>query len=205
MSLDGYVAGPRQSLDNPLGEGGLGLHNWAFATRSFRSLHGMEGGEAGLDDDVAAAGQANIGATIMGRNMFGPVRGSWGDDRWRGWWGDNPPFHTPVVVLTHHAREPLELEGGTTFIFVTEGIEVALEQAFVAAAGRDVSLGGGAATVQQYLAARLIDQLDIHVAPVFLGDGARLFEQLGGGPTGYECVGLASSPAVVHFTFARIG
>lgn len=203
ISLDGYVAGPGQSLENPLGEGGTGLHDWAVATRTFRAMHGMEGGEAGLDDDRAAALIANIGATIMGRNMFGPVRGPWGDDPWSGWWGDDPPFHTPVFVLTHHPRELLEMRGGTTFHFVPEGIETALEHAVGAANGRDVSLGGGADAAQQYLRARLIDEMEIHVVPTFLGGGSRLFEDLGGGPSGYECVGLASSPAVAHFTYVR--
>lgn len=203
MSLDGYVAGPNQSLENPLGVGGTNLHEWAFATRGFRSAHGMEGGEIGLDDDHASAWNENIGATIMGRNMFGPVRGSWGDNSWAGWWGDDPPFHTPVFVLTHHARAPLTMKGGTTFHFVTEGIEAALERALEAAGGKDVSLGGGAATVQQYLRARLIDDMEIHVVPLFLGAGARLFDDLGGGPTGYDTAGLESSGAVAHYRFAR--
>ena len=203
MSLDGYVAGPRQSADNPLGEGGIALHGWAFATRSFRAVHGLEGGESGLDDDRIAALSSNIGATIMGRNMFGPVRGPWGTDPWRGWWGDDPPFHTPVFVLTHHEREPLAMRGGTTFSFVTDGIEAALERATRAADGGDVSLGGGAQTAQQYLRARLVDELEIHVVPLFLGGGSRLFDDLDGGPTGYECVGLASTPAVAHYTYVR--
>jgi dihydrofolate reductase len=203
MSLDGYVAGPAQSLENPLGEGGRALHDWAFATRSFRAAHGMEGGETGLDDDHAASWNANIGATIMGRNMFGPVRGAWGDDPWAGWWGDDPPFHTPVFVLTHHPRPPLELYGGTTFHFVDDGIEAVLALAVAAAAGRDVSLGGGAHTVQQYLRARLIDELEVHVVPRFLGGGSRLFEHLDGGPSGYECVGLVASRAVAHYAYRR--
>jgi dihydrofolate reductase len=139
----------------------------------------------------------------MGRNMFGPVRGPWGDDAWTGWWGDDPPFHTPVIVLTHFAREPLEMRGGTTFSFVTDGIEAALEQAMTAASGLDVAIGGGAETAQQYLRARLVDEFEIHVVPLFLGGGSRLFENLDGAPAGYECVGLASSTAVAHFTFAR--
>ena len=203
MSLDGYVAGPHQSLENPIGVGAMALHEWAFATKTFRATHGLEGGESGLDDDRAAAWTDRIGATIMGRNMFGPVRGPWGDSDWRGWWGDNPPFHTPVFVLTHHPLEPLELDGGTTFFFVTEGIEAALERAFEAADGRDVAIGGGADTVQQYLRAGLIDEFEIHVAPVLLGDGSRLFEHLDGGPSGYECTGLVSSRAAAHFTYAR--
>jgi len=204
MSLDGYVAGPRQSLENPLGEGGLGLHDWAFATRSFRATHGIEGdGTTGLDDDHAAAWNVNIGATIMGRNMFGPIRGPWGDDAWTGWWGDDPPYHTPVFVLTNHPREPIEMNGGTTFYFVTDGIESALERAIEAAGGQDVSIGGGADTAQQYLRARLVDKFEIHVVPAFLGGGSRLFEHLDGGPTGYECVGLESSTAVAHYTYVR--
>ena len=203
MSLDGYVAGPRQSLENPLGEGGIALHDWAFATRSFRSTHGLAGGQTGLDDDHAAAWSTNIGATIMGRNMFGPVRGQWGDEPWEGWWGENPPFHTPVFVLTHHPRRPLELAGGTSFHFVTDGIEAALEQAFEAAGGLDVSLGGGTETAQQYLRANLIDEMEIHVVPLLLGGGSRLFENLEGAFATYECVGLASSRAAAHFTYVR--
>ena len=205
MSLDGYVAGPGQSLENPLGEGGLALHEWAFATKAFREAHGLGGdeGETGLDDEHAAAWNKNIGATIMGRNMFGPVRGDWGDSDWTGWWGDDPPFHTSVFVLTHHAREPVEMSGGTTFEFVTEGTEAALERAFQAADGLDVAIGGGAETAQQYLRAGLVDEMEVHVVPLLLGDGARLFENLDGGPKGYECVGLVSSPVVAHYTYAR--
>jgi len=203
ISLDGYVAGPDQSLENPLGVGGLALHNWAFATRSFRATHGLDGGETGLDDDVAASWNTNIGATIMGRNMLGPVRGPWSDDPWRGWWGDTPPFHTPVFVLTHHAREPLELLGGTSFHFVSEGIESALKRALAAAGGRDVSLGGGAETAQQYLRVRLVDEIEIHVVPLLLAGGSRLFENLAGGPTGYDCVSLVSFPAAAHYTYSR--
>jgi dihydrofolate reductase len=179
------------------------LHEWAFATRAFRATHGMDGGETGLDDTYAARWNENVGATIMGRNMFGPVRGSWGDEAWTGWWGEDPPYHTPVFVLTHHPREPVEMRGGTTFHFVTDGIEAALERATEAAGGLDVSVGGGASTAQQYLRARLIDELEIHVVPMFLGGGSRLFEDLDGGPAGYECVGLLSSTAVAHYTYAR--
>ncbi len=205
MSLDGYIAGPRQTLEHPLGEGGLALHQWAFATRSFRATHGLEGGETGLDDDHVAAWSANIGASIMGRNMFGPVRGPWPGEEWNGWWGDDPPFHTPVFVLTHHPREPVEMKGGTTFFFVTDGIEAALQRASEAAGDRDVSLGGGAKTAQQYLRARLIDELEIHVVPLLLGAGSRLFDDLDGGPAGYECTGVAGSRAVAHYTYARSG
>jgi dihydrofolate reductase len=205
ISLDGYVAGLRQSLQNPLGEGGLELHAWAFATRTFRAMHGMEGGEAGLDDDIAAASVANIGATIMGRNMFGPVRGPWGDEAWNGWWGDDPPFHHPVFVLTHHAREPVQMQGGTTFQFVTDGIEAALERAFDAAGGRDVSVGGGAETAQQYLRAQLVDEMGIHVSPLLLGSGSRLFDHLDGGRAGFELVSVVSSPVAAHFSYVRSG
>ncbi len=203
MSLDGYVAGPNQSAENGLGEGGGDLHAWAFATRSGRSAHGMEGGETGLDDDHAATWSENVGAHIMGRNMFGPVRGPWGGDPWNGWWGDDPPYHTPVFVLTHHPREPLEMQGGTTFHFVTNGIEAALERASAAADGKDVSLGGGADAAQQYLRAGLVDEMEIHVVPVLLGSGSRLFENLDGGLSDFECVGLESSPAVAHFSYVR--
>jgi dihydrofolate reductase len=203
MSLDGYVAGPNQSLEHPLGEGGLALHEWALATRSWNASHGREGGTTGLDDDRIAAATANVGATIMGRNMFGPVRGSWGDESWTGWWGDEPPFHTPVFVLTHHPRETLEMQGGTTFHFVTEGIETALERGTGAAAGKDVHIGGGAQTGRQYLRARLIDEMEIHVVPLLLGGGERLFEDLDGGHAGYACVAIESSPAVAHFRYAR--
>jgi dihydrofolate reductase len=204
MSLDGYVGGPNQSLENPLGEGGRALHDWAFATRSFRESHGMDGGETGLDDSHARWNE-NIGATIMGRNMFGPIRGPWGDEPWTGWWGDDPPFHTPVFVLTHHPREPVEMLGGTTFHFVTDGIEAALAAAIDAAGGKDVAIGGGASTVQQYLRAGLVDEFELHVVPMFLGGGSRLFENLDGGPEGYECVGLESSAAVAHYTYTRQG
>jgi dihydrofolate reductase len=203
MSLDGYVAGPDQSLESPLGRGGGDLHEWALATRSFRRTHGMEGGDTGLDDEIAAMWNENVGATIMGRNMFAPSRGPWGDDPWNGWWGEDPPFHTPVFVLTHHPREPQGMQGGTTFHFVTDGAEAALERALDAAGGKDVSVGGGAETAQQYLRARLVDEMEIHVVPLLLGGGSRLFENLDGGPSGYECVGLVSSPAVAHYSYVR--
>ena len=201
MSLDGYVAGPNQSLEHPLGEGGGNLHDWAFAARSVRELHGMEGGTTGTDDEIASESLQNIGATIMGRHMFGGGDGPWGNDPWRGWWGENPPFHTPVFVLTHHAREPLEMQGGTTFHFVTEGIHAALERARAAAGGKDVNLGGGADVTQQYLKAGLIDEMEIHVVPMLLGDGARLFENTDGRQTAYELVRVLSSPSVTHFKY----
>jgi dihydrofolate reductase len=203
MSVDGYVAGPNQSAENPLGEGGLALHEWVFPTRSFHSMTGEPGGETGLDDEQAAMWMLDAGATIMGRNMFGPIRGSWGDESWNGWWGDDPPYHTPVFVLTRHARDPVEMQGGTTFHFVTDGVESALQQAVEAAQGRDVLLAGGANAAQQYLRAGLIDEMKIHVVPVLLGSGERLFDNLEGGPSGFECVDVVSSPAVAHFTYRR--
>jgi len=205
MSLDGYVAGPRQSITHPLGEGADKLHDWAFAVRSFRALHGMEGGATGTDDEVAAESLHNNGATIMGRHMFGGGEGPWGDDPWKGWWGDDPPFHHPVFVLTHHPRDPLEMKGGTTFHFVTEGIHAALERAAAAAEGKEVNLGGGADVAQQYLRAGLIDEMEIHVVPVLLGDGARLFDHTDGRQTEYECVRVVSSPSVTHFKYRRKG
>jgi len=203
MSVDGYVAGPNQSLEDPLCQGGRQLHEWAFATRSFRAMTGQEGGETGVDDEHAMAWSENTGAVIMGRNMFGPVRGGWGDESWRGWWGDDPPYHVPVFVLTHHAREPVEMEGGTTFHFVTDGIEAALERAQAVAGEQDVNIGGGAEALRQYLRAGLVDAFRLHVVPVLLGAGERLFEDMDGGPAGFEIVELVSSPAVAHYVFRR--
>lgn len=203
MSLDGYVAGPNQSLTNPLGEGGEKLHEWAFAVRAFRERHGMAGGATGPDNDVAAEYFENIGATIIGRHMFGGDEGPWGEKPWNGWWGEDPPFHMPVFVLTHHARDPLEMQGGTTFHFVTEGIEVAFKQAKEAARGKDVTLGGGANIAQQYLKAGLIDEMEIHVAPVLLGDGARLFDNTDGQQRDYACIRVVSSPTVSHYKYRR--
>ena len=203
LSIDGYAAGPDQSLDNPLGVGGDRLHEWAFATRTFHQMRGMDGGDEGLDDRFAAQGDVDIGATIMGRNMFGPIRGPWGNENWTGWWGDEPPFHHPVFVLTHHPRAPITMEGGTTFHFVTDGIEAALERALDAADGNDVRLGGGVVTIQQYLRAGLIDEMHLVMVPVLLGSGERLFDHLDGGPVGYQCVEFVSSPAVLHARFAR--
>lgn len=203
ISLDGYVAGPDQSVDNPLGVGGTRLHEWAFATHAGREMHGMDGGERGLDDGFIAEGDAGVGATIMGRNMFGPIRGPWGGDEWTGWWGDDPPYHHSVFVLTHHPRPPLTMQGGTTFHFVDDGIEVALERAFTAADGLDVRVGGGASTVRQYLSAGLIDEMHLAIVPILLGSGERLFDHLDGDPEGYECVELVSSPAVAHVRLSR--
>jgi dihydrofolate reductase len=203
ISLDGYGAGPNQDMDNPLGHDGLLLLEWVFATRTWNQMEGKEGGEEGTDDKFMAEGDVGIGATIMGRNMFGPIRGPWNDTDWSGWWGDNPPYHHPVFVLTHHLHEPIAMHGGTMFHFVTDGIESALEQAFNAANGADVRLGGGASTIQQYMKAGLIDEMHLAIVPVLLGSGERLFDHLDGGPVGYRCVELVSSPAVVHARFVR--
>ncbi len=201
MSLDGYVAGPNQSVTHPLGEGADNLHEWAFAVRTFRHAHGMAGGATGPDDEIAAESLDHIGATIMGRHMFGGGDGPWGAEPWRGWWGENPPFHGPVFVLTHQPRPALEMQGGTTFHFVTEGIEAALARAREAAQGKDVNLGGGADAVQQYLKAGLLDEIEVHVVPVLLGDGARLFDRADGRQTAYECVRIVNSPAVSHYKY----
>ena len=200
ISLDGFGAGPNQDLDNPLGAGGRQLHQWAFATATF---HGTEGGETGIDDDFIKLGETNIGATVMGRNMFGPVRGPWNSSDWKGWWGDEPPYHHPVFVLTHHAHDPIVMEGGTTFHFVTDGHEAALERAFDAARGADVRLGGGVATVREYLRLGLVDELHVAVVPVLLGRGERLFGDLGDALDRYERVEYVPSPAVAHMRLTR--
>lgn len=204
MSLDGFVAGPNQSVDNPLGIGGERLHQWAFALEQWRSMHGMEGGETNESSRVAEESNANIGATVMGRNMFGGHPGPWDDKKpWNGWWGDNPPFHHPVFVLTHHSRKPLELEGGTTFTFVTEGIDAALEQARIAARGKDISLAGGASAARQYLTANLVDEMEINLVPTLLGGGERLFEGVGDDLHGLELVRTVAAPKVTHLKFTR--
>ncbi|MGH7946222.1 MAG: dihydrofolate reductase family protein [Opitutaceae bacterium] len=201
-SLDGYVAGPNQSVDHPLGEGGICLHDWALPTKTFRALHGdAGGGETGINDDVLREGFENVGATIMGRHMFSPVRGPWGRNPWKGWWGDNPPFHHPVFVLTHHGREPLAMQGGTTFHFVTDGIESALAQARKAAGGKDVTLGGGANIIQQYLTAGLIDELEIHVVPLLLGGGARLLDHLDVRKFKLAPIRAIDGPGVTHLKY----
>lgn len=205
ISLDGYAAGPDQSIENPLGVGGEALHEWAFPTRAFGAMNLSDGDEEGIDDRFAAEGDVGIGATIMGRKMFGPIRGGWGDEQWTGWWGDDPPYHHPVFVLTHHPREPIPMQGGTTFHFVTDGIEAAREQALDAANGDDVRVGGGAATIQQYLRAGLIDEMHLAISPILLGSGERLFDHLDGGAHGYECVEFVGSPAAAHARFARRG
>jgi dihydrofolate reductase len=198
ISLDGYVAGPNQTLDNPLGEGGEGLHEWVVATDSWRGRHGKEGGERNADSEVVEEDSGNIGAQIMGRGMFGGGDGPW-EDSWRGWWGEDPPFHTPVYVLTHHSREPVEMQGGTTYHFVTDGIESALEQARAAAGDKDVLVAGGANAIDQYLAAGLLDELHLHIVPVLLNGGARLLENAGD-PT-LEPVKVVASPGVTHVKY----
>ncbi|HET9108031.1 MAG TPA: dihydrofolate reductase family protein [Steroidobacteraceae bacterium] len=203
VSLDGYGAGPGQSLTAPLGKGGRALHEWFFATRTARRMFGQDGGEAGIDDDFAAAGFENAGAWILGRNMFGPIRGPWPDESWRGWWGESPPYHTPVFVLTHHARKPLAMEGGTTFHFVTDGIESALRQARAAAKGQDVRLGGGVATIRQYLSAQLLDELHLVVSPVLLGCGEPLFAGMDLTRLGYRCVRSVPGVRALHVVLAK--
>ena len=206
ISLDGYGAGPQQDLANPLGLGGTELHQWLFPTRTIQTtLFGADGGTTGTDDDFAARGFHNVGAWILGRNMFGPVRGPWPDMDWKGWWGDNPPYHVPVFVLTHHARPPIEMEGGTTFHFVTGGIHEALDHARAAANGKDVRIGGGAHTIQQYLRAGLIDELHIAIAPVLLGSGERLLEGVDLRALGYACVQTAASEKATHVVLRRRG
>ena len=201
ISVDGYGAGPDQGIDNPLGVGGRRLHEWVFETRFGRNMIGEDGGSEGVDHQFAIRGDVGVGATIMGRNMFGPIRGSWDDDEWKGWWGDEPPYHHPVFVLTHHPRAPITMNGGTTFHFVTDGIESALAQAFDAAGGEDVRIGGGASVVQQYLRAGLVDEMHLVIVPILLGRGERLFANLAGGPEGMECAEFVASPSVAHVRF----
>lgn len=202
VSLDGFIAGSNPSEEHPLGEGGMQLHEWVFKLAAWRKPHGREGGEVNASSAVVEGTLENVGATIMGRNMFGGGPGPWGDDPWDGWWGDEPPFHHRVFVLTHHEREPLEKEGGNSFTFVTDGIESALEQAKAAAGGKDVSLGGGAEAAQQYLAAGLIDELLLNVVPVLLGSGTRLFENLGDvSALGLRQVRVVDAPGVAHLLY----
>jgi len=205
ISLDGYGAGPEQSLENPLGVGGMALHEWSFPTRTFQLMHGNGDGTTGIDDDFAARGFANIGAWILGRNMFGPVRGPWPDESWKGWWGDTPPYHTPVFVLTHHAREPVTMNGGTTFHFVTDGIHSALERARVAANDRDIRIGGGVATIREYLRAGLIDELHLAIAPILLGAGESLFSGIDMLALGYKCTEHVATRNATHVILERAG
>lgn len=203
ISLDGYGAGPDQSLDNPLGIGGPDLHQWLFPTRTLQRALFDKDGTTGVDDDFAARGFQNVGAWILGRNMFAPTRGPWTDMSWKGWWGDSPPYHVPVFVLTHHARPPIEMQGGTTFHFVTEGIHEALDRARKAAAGKDVRIGGGANTIRQYLRERLIDELHIAISPVLLGRGEPLFEGIDLRALGYECVQSVASERAAHIVLRK--
>jgi dihydrofolate reductase len=203
LSLDGFGAGPDQSLANPLGVNGTALHEWAFKTRTFRTMFGQPGGDTGVDDQFAARSFENIGAWILGRNMFGPVRGPWPDEAWQGWWGRNPPYHVPVFVLTHYSRPPLAMEGGTIFHFVTDGIESALRQAREAAGEKDVRIGGGVSTIQQYLRARLIDELHLVIAPVFLGVGENLFAGVDLRALGYACSERVATPEAIHLIVNR--
>jgi dihydrofolate reductase len=203
ISLDGFGAGPHQDLNNPLGVGGTALHEWAFATRTFQQMFGNEGGATGIDDDFAALGFKNIGAWILGRNMFGPIRGPWPDNTWKGWWGDHPPYHTPVFVLTHYPRESITMSGGTTFHFVTEGIHAALERAVDAAQGQDVRVGGGVATIQQSLRAGLIDDMHLAISPVLLGSGEHLFGGIDLAKLGYQCTEHVPTPNATHVILAR--
>ena len=203
ISLDGYGAGPDQSLDNPLGVGGMGLHGWALATRTIRQMFGKEGGDTGMDDGFARRGFDNIGAWILGRNMFGPVRGPWPDASWRGWWGKNPPYHAPVFVLTHHERPSREMEGGTVFHFVTEGTQVALERARAAAGKKDIRLLGGAATIRQYLEDRLVDEMHLAVTPILLGSGEHLLTNLDLPALGYRCTKSVPGERAMHYIIEK--
>ena len=203
ISVDGYGAGPNQDLANPLGVGGMALHQWAFATRTFQRMHGGEGGATGVDDDFTRRGFADIGAWIIGRNMFGPVRGPWPDDAWKGWWGDNPPYHTPVFVLTHHPRPSIVMQGGTVFHFVADGIHAALARATEAANGRDIRLGGGVATIRQYLCASLIDELHLAITPLLLGSGEHLLGGIDAVKLGYHCSEHVAGEKATHFVLTR--
>jgi dihydrofolate reductase len=203
ISLDGFGAGPHQDLNHPLGVGGTALHEWAFATRTFRQIFGNEGGTTGIDDDFAARGFKNIGAWILGRNMFGPVRGPWPDNTWKGWWGDDPPYHTPVFVLTHHPRESISMSGGTTFHFVTEGIHAAFQRAMDAAQGQDVRVGGGVSTIQQYLRAGLIDDIHLAISPVLLGSGEHLLAGIDLPKFGYQCTEHVPTPNATQVVLTK--
>lgn len=203
ISLDGFGAGPDQSREEPLGVGGEALHEWLFPTRTFRRITGEDGGTTGIDDEFAARGFENIGAWILGRNMFGPIRGDWPDDTWKGWWGDNPPYHVPVFVLTHYPRRSITMAGGTTFHFVTDGIHAALRRAREAADGKDVRLGGGVAMVRQYLREGLIDELHFAIAPILLGSGEHLFNGIDTLKLGYECAEHVTTPHATHVVLRK--
>jgi dihydrofolate reductase len=203
VSLDGFAAGPGQDIDNPLGVNGPDLFQWFFATKTFRPMHGLEGGESGIDEGFAANGMSGKGAWILGRNMFGPIRGPWPDEKWQGWWGDEPPYHVPVFVLTHHPRDPLEMKGGTTFHFITDGIQAALERAKEAAGDLDVRIGGGAATVRQFLRAGLVDEVHLAVRAVLLGSGEPLFRDLDLRALGYRCREWVPGERATHVLISR--
>ncbi len=203
MSIDGYGAGPNQSLEHPLGLGGLALHEWIFPTRTFHQMQGEAGGTTDSSDHFAARGFEHIGAWILGRNMFGPIRGAWPDENWKGWWGDNPPYHVPVFVLTNHPRKPISMEGGTIFQFVTSGIHAALKQATEAANGQDIRLGGGVATIRQYLRAGLIDEMHVALAPVLLGSGEHLFGDIDLRTIGYHCTEHVPTPNATHIVLSK--
>jgi dihydrofolate reductase len=205
VSIDGFAAGPNQDLQNPLGVGGPILFEWFFPTQTFRKMHGQDGGVTGVDDDFAAAGFKNVGAWILGRNMFGPVRGPWPDDSWKGWWGDNPPYHVPCFVLTHHARPTLTMQGGTTFHFVTEGIDSALKRAREAAGGKDVRVGGGMSTIRQYLKAGLVDEVHLAISPVLLGKGENLLAGIDLPALGFRCSQHVATPKVMHVVLTKNG
>ncbi|MCC6157465.1 MAG: dihydrofolate reductase family protein [Deltaproteobacteria bacterium] len=211
ISLDGYGAGPDQSLDNPMGVGGMALHQWVLGTKTFQKIHadfagsliGDAPGREDIDDQFAARGFENLGAWILGRNMFGPIRGPWNDDSWKGWWGENPPYHVPVFVLTHHARAPITMKGGTTFHFVTDGIHAALDRAREAAAGKDIRLGGGVATVREYLSAGLIDEMHLVIGPALLGRGEHLFVGIDTASLGYQCAEHVASERATHVVLTK--
>lgn len=203
VSLDGYGAGPRQSLEDPLGVGGHGLHEWILPTRTFQRLEGQGGGETGIDDDFVVRGFENVGAWILGRNMFGPIRGPWPDDRWKGWWGANPPYHVPVFVLTHHPRSPVTMEGGTVFHFVTDGIDDALRRAVAAAGERDVRLGGGASTIRQYLRSQLVDEVHLAIAPTLLGSGEHLLGEMDLPALGYDVAEHVAGARATHVVIRK--
>jgi dihydrofolate reductase len=205
ISIDGFGAGPRQSVQDPLGVGGTNLHEWLFATSTFRQMVGQQGGSTGIDDEIAARSFENVGAWILGRNMFGPVRGPWPDESWKGWWGPNPPYHVPVFVLTHHARPSLEMEGDTTFHFVTDGFEAALARAKNAALGKDVRIGGGVATIRQYLKAGLIDELHLALSPVLLGEGEALLTGLHLPELGFHVREHVSTSRAIHLFLSKKG
>lgn len=203
VSLDGFGAGPSQSLDNPLGVGGMSLHDWMYSSRTFQKMIGNEGGNTGVDDDIVVRGFENLGAWIMGRNMFGPIRGRWPDEEWKGWWGPNPPYHVPVFVLTNQPRASIVMEGGTTFHFVTEGIHAALERALAAADGKDIRIGGGASTIRQYLQAGLIDEMHVAISPTVLGQGESLLAGLDLVKLGYSVTQHVTSKDALHVTIAK--